>query len=169
VPRATPWPFPVVTTLALLTGCGGETAQSRPTGTASAHVVTSAAPGSKDISTVRLRLTAGTTRLEATLADNATARDFASLLPLTVTLDDLFGRERYAPLPRPLAEGAGRHSYQVGDIAYWPPGPDVAIFYRHDGQSIPDPGIVPLATIASGVEVLANLDAATRLTVEAIA
>ena len=33
--------------------------------------------------------------LTATLADNPTARDFASLLPLKVSMNDLFGRERY--------------------------------------------------------------------------
>ncbi len=34
-------------------------------------------------------------------------------------------------------------------IAYWPPGPDVAVFYRHDGQSIPEPGIVVLGRVES--------------------
>ncbi|WTV98030.1 cyclophilin-like fold protein [Streptomyces sp. NBC_00024] len=33
---------------------------------------------------MRIRLTAGETVLNATLDDNATARDFASLLPLTL-------------------------------------------------------------------------------------
>jgi hypothetical protein len=43
---------------------------------------------------MRIRLTAGETVLTATLDDNATARDFASLLPLTLQMDDLLTREK---------------------------------------------------------------------------
>jgi hypothetical protein len=43
---------------------------------------------------MRIRLTAGATVLNATLDDNATARGFASLLPLTLRMDDLFKREK---------------------------------------------------------------------------
>ena len=35
---------------------------------------------------------------------------------------------------------SGARTYQVGDVVYGPPGPDVAVFYRHDGQKIPAPG-----------------------------
>jgi hypothetical protein len=31
----------------------------------------------------------------------------------------------------------------------------VAVFYRHDGQEIPNPGIIVLGKIESGVEALA--------------
>lgn len=33
--------------------------------------------------------------LTAALADNPTAQDFVSLLPLKVSMNDLFGREKY--------------------------------------------------------------------------
>src|SRR5206468_12253948 len=42
-------------------------------------------PGEKT-STVKMRIKLGGKTLTATLADNATARDFVSLLPLTLTL-----------------------------------------------------------------------------------
>ena len=87
--------------------------------------------------------------------DNKTTQDFVSLLPLTLTMNDLFRREKFAHLPRAISkEGKRTHTYEVGDIAYWPPGPDVAIFYRHDGQEIPDPGIIVIGKIDSGVEAL---------------
>jgi hypothetical protein len=58
-------------------------------------------------------------------------------------MNDLFGREKFAQLPRPIsAAGPRSSSYEVGDIILWSPGPDVAIFYRHDGQSIPAPGAI---------------------------
>ena len=89
---------------------------------------------------MRIRLTAGEIVLYATLDDNATARDFASLLPLTLQMNDLLEREKYGRLPRSLAAGGKpQSSYEIGNIVYWSPGPDIAIYYDHDGQSIPRP------------------------------
>jgi hypothetical protein len=91
----------------------------------------------------------------ATLTDSKTTQDFISLLPLTLTMNDLFKREKFAHLPRAISkEGKRTHSYQVGDVAYWSPGQDVAIFYRHDGQEIPDPGIIVIGRIDFGVEAM---------------
>ena len=118
---------------------------------------------------MRIRLTARETVLTATLDDNATARDFASLLPLTLQMDDLFKREKYGRLPRPLtAGGEPLSSYEIGNIAYWSPGPDIAVFYDHDGQSIPDPGIVILGQIDSGADAFKTYDSTVDVTIEAI-
>src|SRR5437899_8079016 len=92
-------------------------------------------------SAVKIKLTIDYKILTATLADNGTARDFASLLPLTLTMNDLFGREKFGHLPRGISDkGKRTHTYEIGDIAYWSPGPDVAIYYHHDGEQNPDPG-----------------------------
>src|SRR6266704_6510000 len=106
--------------------------------------------------TMKIRLTLDNGRaITATLIDSETTRDFVSLLPLTLTMDDLFGREKFGHLPRAISQGGKRtQTYEVGDVVYWSPGPDVAIFYRHDGQSIPPPGIVVLGKIDSGIDVL---------------
>jgi hypothetical protein len=102
-----------------------------------------------------LRITIGDRSIKATLADTEAARDFASLLPLTLTMNDLFRREKYAHLPRAISEqGKRTHDYAVGTIGYWPPGPDVAIFYRQDGERIPDPGLIVLGKIKAEVEAL---------------
>jgi hypothetical protein len=45
--------------------------------------------------------------MTTTLRDNETTRDFVSLLPLTLTMNDLFKREKFAHLPRAISE-AGR-------------------------------------------------------------
>jgi hypothetical protein len=104
----------------------------------------------------------------ATLIDSETTRDFISLLPLTLTMNDLFRREKFAHLPRAISTGGKRaHTYEVGDVAYWPPGPDVAIFYRHDSQEIPEPGIIVIGRIDSGVEAL-NVPGSVKVTVELI-
>jgi hypothetical protein len=70
-------------------------------------------------------------------------------------MNDLFRREKFGQLPRPISEtGKHTHSYGLGDIAYWPPGPDIAVFYRHDGELIPDPGIIVIGKVISGLEAL---------------
>ena len=62
-------------------------------------------------------------------------------------------------------EGKRSHAFEVGDVAYWPPSSDVAIFYRQGGEAIPDPGIIHLGKIDSGVEVL-DMPGSTKVTFE---
>lgn len=104
----------------------------------------------------------------ATLSDSKTTQDFISLLPLTLTMNDLFKREKFAHLPRAISKEVKRtHTYEAGDIAYWSPGQDVAIFYRHDGQEIPDPGIIIIGQIDSGVETF-NVPGSVKVTIELV-
>ena len=115
---------------------------------------------------MKIKLTTDNKILTATLAGNRTARDFASLLPLTLTMNDLFGREKFGHLPRGISDkGKRTHFYEIGDIAYWSPGPDVAIYYHHDGEQIPDPGIIAIGKIDSGVEAL-NVRGSMKVTME---
>lgn len=101
----------------------------------------------------KVRLNVGGKVVTASLIDSGTARDFVSLLPLTLTMSDLFEREKFGHLPRVISEDGERtRAYEVGEVIYWPPGPDVAIFYRQDGQSIPNPGIIVMGKIDSGIE-----------------
>jgi len=117
---------------------------------------------------MKIQIKAKDAVLTATLSDSEAASDFASLLPLTLTMNDLFRREKYAHLPRAISEGGKRtHTYEVGDIAYWAPGSDVAIFYRHDGQRIPQPSIVVLGRIDSGVDVF-DVPGSTSVTIALI-
>jgi hypothetical protein len=68
-------------------------------------------------------------------------------------MNDLFGREKFAHLPRALStEGKRTHTSEIGNIAYWSPGSDVAIFYRNDGEKIPPPGLIIIGKTDSGVE-----------------
>ena len=52
---------------------------------------------------MKIRLTIGGKTVTAALADNATARDFLSLLPMTLALEDYAATERISYLPRKLA------------------------------------------------------------------
>ena len=116
-------------------------------------VAVDASKASERTTNMKIRMSIADKVVIATVADNATARDFVSVLPLSLSMKDLFGREKYGDLPRALSEDGPRKSrYEVGDIAYWSPDHQFAIYYHQDGKSIPSPGIIPIAKIDSGVE-----------------
>jgi hypothetical protein len=117
---------------------------------------------------MKIKLKVEDSVITATLIDSKTTRDFVSLLPLALTMNDLFRREKFAHLPRAISEDGQRtHTYQVGDVAYWSPGDTVAIFYRHDGQKIPNPGIIHIGKIDSGVDAF-NVPGSVKVTVELV-
>ena len=120
----------------------------------------------KHTSVVKIKLTIDNKILTATLADNATARDFASLLPLTLTMNDLFRREKFGHLSRAISDkGKRTHTYQIGDLAYWSPSHDVAVYYRQDGEKIPEPGIIVIGKIDSGVAAF-DVAGSVKVTIE---
>jgi hypothetical protein len=98
--------------------------------------------------------------------DTPTAKDFASLLPLSMSMKDPFGREKFGHLQKALSEkGPRTNTYEIGDIAYWSPAHDLAIYYQHDGESIPSPGVIPIAKINSDME-LFNVPGSVKVTME---
>lgn len=120
------------------------------------------------LDSMKIRLRVRATIVTATLIDSKTTRDFISLLPLTLTMNDLFHREKFAHLPKPIStEGVRAHTFDVGEIAYWSSGPDVAIYYRQDGEKIPEPGIIVIGKVDSGVETL-SINGSVRVTIELI-
>lgn len=115
---------------------------------------------------MKINIRIGGKALTATLADNATAKDFASVLPLTLSMKDLFGREKYGDLPKALSEnGPRKKRYEVGEIAYWSPAKQFAVYYHQDGEAIPSPGIIPIAMIDDGAEAF-NVSGSVKVTIE---
>ncbi len=115
---------------------------------------------------MKIRINVADKQVIATVARNETARDFVSLLPLKVSMNDLFGREKYGDLPKALSEkGPRQKRYEVGDIAYWSPEQQFAIYYHQDGESIPSPGIIPIATIDAGTEAF-NVPGSVKVAIE---
>lgn len=90
---------------------------------------------SQEVENMKLRITIDGKEVTATLADNATTRDLISLLPLILTLEDYAKTEKVSDLPKRLTtQGAPAGSDpDVGDIAYYAPWGNLAIFYK-DGQ-----------------------------------
>lgn len=98
-----------------------------------------------------LRVTVGTVVLTATLADNPTARDFAALLPLTLTLRDYAGTEKISDLTRPPATTAAPTGYQptAGDLTYYTPWGNLSLSYMDFSYSR---GLIVLGRLDAGLD-----------------
>lgn len=89
----------------------------------------------------------------ATLHDNPSSRDLASLLPLDLTIDDYAHNEKIAYLPRKLTvEGSGPFdNEQPGDLCYFAPWGNLAFFY---GDYRWSRGLIRLGRLDDGVQPL---------------
>ena len=119
----------------------------------------------REKSNMKIRLTAGDTVLTATMFDNETSRDFISLLPLTLTLKDYAKTEKISDLPKRLTtQGAPSGSDpSVGDITYYSPWGNLAIFYKDFGYSS---GLIILGRIETGIEELESMNGEFKVTIE---
>jgi hypothetical protein len=81
---------------------------------------------------MRIRIIAKDQSFIAVLEDSEAARDFVSLLPIEVTLDDYNQTEKVADLPRRLSTAGAPDGADpvVGDIAYYAPWGNLALYYR---------------------------------------
>lgn len=105
------------------------------------------------VSSMRINIDVEGATIGAILEDSPAAREFASLLPLTLTLEDYNSTEKISMLPRRLStEGAPAGiDPSPGDITYYAPWGNLAIFYKDFGYSS---GLVKLGAIVSGGEAL---------------
>ncbi len=113
---------------------------------------------------MRIRLTFDGKAVEATLLDNATVRDFLSLLPLTLTLEDYESTEKIGHPPKKLSTAGAPEGVDpsVGDIAYYAPWGNLAIYYKDFGYS---KGLIALGRIDSGIEAL-SVPGSLKVTIE---
>jgi hypothetical protein len=104
---------------------------------------------------MKIRLIVGGQVATATLYDNATARDFASLLPLSLTLTDYDTIERVADLPRKLStQGASEGMTPVaGELTHYAPWGNLAIFIQPRTYSR---SLLPLGKVDEGLSILAR-------------
>lgn len=115
---------------------------------------------------MKIRLSINGKATTATLDDNPTAGDFLAMLPLTLTLEDYASTEKIAYLPRKLStQGAPAGiDPQVGDISYYTPWGNVALFYRDFGYST---GLIRLGRLDAGIELLGGRGS-IKATIEAV-
>jgi hypothetical protein len=119
----------VLSTLAAAFGAsplGGDRAAASPTST------------TRQEARMDITLTvAGGETVAAVLGNGAAARDFASLLPVTLTLKDYASTEKVADLPKRLSIEGEPDGFDPspGDITFYAPWGNLAIFYKDFGFS----------------------------------
>lgn len=115
---------------------------------------------------MKIRITLGEKVVTATLLDSETARDFVSLLPLTLVLEDHARTEKISNLPRKLSmtDAPAGGDPSVGDIAYYAPWGNLAIYYKDFGYSS---GLVILGKIDGGAEAF-NVPGSVKVMIEPV-
>ena len=118
---------------------------SPPSASAPATSPTTSAPESTATETAAeqlpvVRFTSGQTSIDVTIKpDNPTARDFLSILPLTVPVEEFAGREKIADLPRELVtEGSPGSDPVDGDLIYFKPWRNLGFYYNTVGIDFSD-------------------------------
>ena len=148
------WAFPmavmILSLIALVVGCGaGTEAEER-----------------KD-AYMKIRIMVGTESLEGVLYENPTSRDFASRLPLDIELEDYAGKEKVHSFSRKLSlEGAPAGSQgMAGDITYYSPWGNLAIFYRDHGYAS---GLVSLGRLEKPAKLAELCKKSCQIRIEAM-
>ena len=113
---------------------------------------------------MRIRITKGNDEVVFQMSDNATSRDFQSLLPLTVDLDDYNRTEKVSPLPSKLstADAPAGYDPDVGDLCLYAPWGNLCIFYLDFGYA---GGLVKMGHAVSGKSSLSRLEGRVRIEV----
>jgi hypothetical protein len=114
---------------------------------------------------MQIRIHAGNDVIPITLDDNRAAREFAAQLPLTLELRDYGKNEKIADLPRRIdvAEAPAAHRPSAGDVAYYSPWGNLAIFVADGHRS--DEGLVRLGRVERGLDAL-RARGAMKVTIE---
>jgi hypothetical protein len=133
---------------------------------ASTQATTSSEPSAEPpLGKTRIKVTFGDIVLTARLADNATARDLAGQLPLTLTFKDLNKVEKIAKLPRPLSMAGVPEGDDpdISDIGYYQPSGDLVFYYGDVGYWN---GIVRIGRFDNTMELIEQQDHDFRVTIE---
>jgi hypothetical protein len=106
-----------------------------------------------------VRFSTGSTSVELKIdEDNPAVRDFLSMLPLTLTLEEFAGREKIAYLPRELAHaGSPGSDPEDGDLIYYVPWGNIGFYYNTAGIGYSDQTI-HLGTYDASLDQLEQLE-----------
>ncbi len=158
-----------------LSACGGtdddgdQGASAPETTTSTPSPSPSSAPDGQDAEAsdgTPIRIRFADTEITARLHDNATARELAAQLPLTLSFRDHNSTEKTAPLPRELSlEGAPAGlDPTAGDIGYWAPDADFVLYYDENAPYFD--GIVRIGEFDGGKHAIERVPDGADVTVE---
>jgi hypothetical protein len=94
----------------------------------------------------------------ATLTDTPESRQLTAMLPATVDLKDVWAQAKSGRLPHTIVAAGSTpvHDPVPGDIYFWPSTDVIAIYYADLAQAVPDPGLIRLGAIDTGLAKVAN-------------
>lgn len=160
---------------ALLTGCNSDSGTADATSAPSSQAASpsqrpdtapnpsapASSPSSTDESVVGtvVRFTAGDESVDVTIGqDSPATRDFLSMLPMTLELEDLNSREKIADLPRELDwQGSPGSDPKDGDLIYFTPWGNLGFYYDASGIEYSDQTL-HLGTYDASEEELARFE-----------
>ncbi|MDR2790782.1 MAG: hypothetical protein LBB59_07390 [Campylobacteraceae bacterium] len=101
------------------------------------------------------------------LANNHSAADLLSLLPLNLSVGDFNNAEKILMPPRTLAgaKSAADYDPNIGDAALYAPCGNLAIYYRDAPYS---DGLLYLGKVESGLEALSKVSSNAKIFIEKI-
>ena len=148
-----------------LVGCGNTKAAQTPEISVTSEQPEEQVAGD-NMQQAKLKIIVGEKVLTATLEENATTKALIEKLPLTLKMENLYGREmcyRFGAGTLPV-ENQRSDRYEVGDIVYWAPRGSFVILYKQNGEEFERQQI---GHIASGVEIFEHLgDVDVRFEIE---
>lgn len=108
-------------------------------------------PANQEPPAMKIRFLFDKHAVTATLYNNPSARNFASMLPLDLKIEDYSDNEKIAYLPRKLTEeGSGPFGNEKpGDVCYYAPWGNVILFYAAYRYSS---GLIRLGRVDGGIE-----------------
>ena len=128
---------------------------------------TNADNDARRIAGTTVRFSSNTTSVDVTIGeDNPAVRDFLSMLPLTLTVEEFAGREKISYLPRELRHrGSPGSDPESGDLIYFVPWGNLGFYYNAEGIGYSD-DTIHLGTYDASLDQLERLEG--EVTVEVV-
>ncbi len=113
-----------------------------------------------------VRFTSEATSVDVTIgADSPAVRDFLSMLPLSLTLEEHAGREKIGTLPRALTlDGSPGSDPEDGDLIYFVPWGNLGFYYNAEGIGYSDQTL-HIGTYEASLEQLEALEGTVTIDV----
>lgn len=111
-------------------------------------------------------ITVDSTEITAELNNSEAAREFAAMLPITISTTRMGEHEYYGSLQTPLTHtDMLQTGYKVGDLAFWTPG-DLFAIYFDEPEDAPE-GLMILGHITSDMSVFENMAGSVEMHIRA--
>jgi uncharacterized protein len=119
-----------------------------------------------------IRIRAGTIQVQARLNSTSTAKVLLEILPVRATAN-AWGNEIYFDVPLHMEIEDGQEVVEMGDVAYWPDGPSLCLFFGRTPASHGDEiraasPVTVVGKVIGDPTVLTSVKQGAKVTVEKV-